>query len=394
MAGKSDVVCSARVAISSRERPRTRTPSPSRNERAISIKLNSRASAGGLADRVAMRIEAVQQRRLHRAAPDVPLVEATGADVRPGLDRPVALGGPVNQRAAGRIQSYAVAHQSIAHGLVEPELARRVVDAGDAGSFLGDHPPSDVFSGLGIGAAILMLRMMAPHQGGAVVAGRCKLLGRRGLGDRRRLGAPPGHGVLVGLAGGGAVRGDLGAGRRHRLIHVCALRLLGVLRPGDAGSPLRAHETAGRETLALAKAGGAIGADRHRRQLHRLPVDRPPDRHLAVLLAHLVGADGVADRDVADDAGTDVLPQRLDVVAGAEADGGATLVGTLAAGAPGQDRRLRQGRQAREGLRRRGRMLRRGSPGRVDRRGREGDELVPTSDPQRPRRFSSGAVFV
>ena len=89
-------------------------------------------------------------------------------------------------------------------------------------------------------------------------------------------------------------------------------------------------ETAGRETLALAKAGAAIGADRHRRQLHRLPVDRPPDRHLAVLLGHLVGADGVADRDVADDAGADVLPQRLDVVAVAEADGGAALVAVAA----------------------------------------------------------------
>ena len=101
---------------------------------------------------------------------------------------------------------------------------------------------------------------------------------------------------------------------------------MGGGRPGD--------EPARNEVLTLAKAGAAIGADRHRRQLHRLPVDRPPDRHLAVLLDHLVGADGVADRDVADDAGADVLPQRLDVVAGAEADGGAALVGTLAAGDP------------------------------------------------------------
>ena len=148
--------------------------------------------AGGLADRVAMRIEAVQQRRLHRAAPDLPLVEATGADVRPGLDRPVALGGPVDQHAARRIERHAIANQGVGNRLIEPELARRVVDAGDAGPFLGDHPPSDVFSGLGFGAAILMLRMMAPHQGGAVAAGRCKLLGRRGFRHRRGARYAPG----------------------------------------------------------------------------------------------------------------------------------------------------------------------------------------------------------
>ena len=57
--------------------------------------------AGGLADRVAMRIEAVQQRRLHRAAPDLPLVETAGADVRPGLDCAVALGRLVDQHRRG-----------------------------------------------------------------------------------------------------------------------------------------------------------------------------------------------------------------------------------------------------------------------------------------------------
>ena len=100
------------------------------------------------------------------------------------------------------------------------------------------------------------------------------------------------------------------------------LRLMGGGRPVD--------EPARSEVLPLTKAGGLIGADRHRRQLQRLPVDRPPHRHLAVLLGHLVGADDIADRDIADDAGADVLPQRLDLFAGAEADGGAALVAVVA----------------------------------------------------------------
>ena len=271
-----------------------------------------------------MRIEAVQQRRLHRAAPDLLLVETTGADVRPGLDgRSRSAARSISYRACF-VEGDAPADQSRRRrpGSIA-ELARRVVDAGDAGPFLGDHPPGDVFvAAVGIGAAIAhaeddaLRSRVAP----SLRVGACRSAAAAS-GTVVGSALLPGHGVLVGLAGRDAVRGGIGVGRRHRLIHVCALRLLGVLRPVDAGSPLRADETAGRETLALAKAGAAIGADRHRRQLHRLPVDRPPDRHLAVLLDHLVGADGVADRDVADDAGADVLPQRLDVVASAEADG-------------------------------------------------------------------------
>ena len=273
-----------------------------------------------------MRIEAVQQCRLHGAAPDLPLVEAAGADVGPGLDLPVALGRPVDQHRPCFVEGDAPADQVVGDAGLDRQLARRVVDAGDAGPLLGDHPPGDVFGRCRLG---LLRATIAPLQGGAVAAGRCMPLGGRGLRDHGLLGALPGHGVLVGLAGGDAVRG-IGVGRRHRLIHVCVLRLLGVLRPVDAGNVPGANEAAGRERLTLAKAGAAIGANRHRRQLHRLPVDCPPDRHLAVLLAHLVDADGVADGDVADDAGADVLPQRLDVFAGAEADGGAALVAVVA----------------------------------------------------------------
>jgi hypothetical protein len=74
-----------------------------------------------------------------------------------------------------------------------------------------------------------------------------------------------------------------------------------------------------------AKAGGLIGGDGHGRELQRLPVDRPPERHLAVLLNDLIGADAIADADAADDPGADVLPQRLDVLALGEADNGAAL---------------------------------------------------------------------
>ena len=199
---------------------------------------------------------------------------------------------------------------------VDRELARRVVDAGDAGPLLGDHPPGDVLgdcraiSGLIAG---LQLRC-AIHSGRRLAA--AGTIGRRRHGDFRGV---SGHGFLLRLHGCVGVCGGAGLGRRVRLVHGCGLRLMGGGRPGD--------EPARNEVLTLAKAGGLIGADRHRRQLHRLPVDRPPDGNLAVLLDHLVGADGVADRDAADDPGADVLPERLHVLALREADDGAPLEG-------------------------------------------------------------------
>ena len=251
-----------------------------------------------------MRIEAVQQRRLHRAAPDLPLVETTGADVRPGLDRPVALGGPVDQHRARLVEGDAPADQVVGDAGLDRELPGRVVDAGDADPLLGDHPPGDVLgdcraiSGLIAGPQL----RCAIHSGRRLAA--AGTIGRRRHGDFRGV---SGHGFLLRLHGCVGVCGGAGLGRRVRLVHGCGLRLMGGGRPGD--------EPARNEVLTLAKAGAAIGADRHRRQLHRLPVDRPPDRHLAVLLDHLVGADGVADRDVADDPGADVLPERLHVLA-------------------------------------------------------------------------------
>ena len=281
-----------------------------------------------IAQRIPVRIEAVQQRRLHRGAPDLPLVKAAGADVRPGLDGAISLGRPVDQQAARRIECHPIADQGIGDRLIEPKLARRVVDAGDAGAFLGDHPPGNILGTCSRNAAIVVPRMIASLARGAVAAVLGVQLGGRGFRHCRGLGALAGQTVLVGSAGSDAVRG-IGFGRGHRLIHVFVLRLLGVLRPVDAGTVPCTDEAAGRERLTLAEAGTAVGADRHRRQLQRLPVDRSPHRHLAVLLADLVGADDIADRDIADDAGANVLPQRLDVLPRTEANGGAALVAVV-----------------------------------------------------------------
>ena len=108
--------------------------------------------------------------------------------MRPGLDRPVALGRLVDQQAAGLIEGDAVADEGIGNRRIEPELPRRVVDAGDAGPLLGDHPPGDV---LGAGRRI----------GGAVGARNDVRLapddrfGRRGHGG---VGILSDHGILVG----------------------------------------------------------------------------------------------------------------------------------------------------------------------------------------------------
>ena len=79
----------------------------------------------------------------------------THADVRPGLDRPVALRRLVDQQAASLIEGDTVADQGIGNRRIEPELPRRVIDAGDAGPFLGNHPAGDILgSGRGIGGTI------------------------------------------------------------------------------------------------------------------------------------------------------------------------------------------------------------------------------------------------
>ena len=57
-----------------------------------------------------MRIEAVQQCRLHRAAPDLLRVETTGADVRPGVDGAVALGCLINEYRARFVEGDAPAN--------------------------------------------------------------------------------------------------------------------------------------------------------------------------------------------------------------------------------------------------------------------------------------------
>ena len=90
-----------------------------------------------------------------------------------------------------------------------------------------------------------------------------------------------------------------------------------------------------RRLASSAEAGGSVGADRHGGELERLPVDGAPDCRLAVGLGDLVGADRVADRDIADDTGGDVAPDRLDVVPFGEAHGGAADQRLALAGDPG-----------------------------------------------------------
>ncbi|MCW5700603.1 MAG: hypothetical protein KIT00_12255 [Rhodospirillales bacterium] len=87
------------------------------------------------------------------------------------------------------------------------------------------------------------------------------------------------------------------------------------------------NETAGLMTLPLTKTCAAVGADRHRRQLQRLPVDGAPDGNPAVLLDDLVGAHRVADRNVTDNAGANVPPDWLHIVALREPNHRATLEG-------------------------------------------------------------------
>ena len=105
IAGKSEVACSARVAISSRLRPRTRTPSASSQ---LARHLDQRQAAplaGRLGEREAAGVVAVQERRLDRGPPGLGGVEAAGADMRPGLRLGIARRGRVDQRGAGGVEA-------------------------------------------------------------------------------------------------------------------------------------------------------------------------------------------------------------------------------------------------------------------------------------------------
>lgn len=75
-----------------------------------------------------------------------------------------------------------------------------------------------------------------------------------------------------------------------------------------------------------------IRADRHGRNLKRFPIDGAPEFRRAVAFGDLVAVDAVADRDVADDAASDVAEDRLDIGPFAETDRG----GALTVGDPGR----------------------------------------------------------
>ena len=80
---------------------------------------------------------------------------------------------------------------------------------------------------------------------------------------------------------------------------------------------------------------GAVGTDGNGREFEGLPVNSGPHGNRPLFLADLVGADGVTDRDVADDAAADILPNGLDIGTVAETHHGAAYVGAVLPGNPG-----------------------------------------------------------
>ena len=83
------------------------------------------------------------------------------------------------------------------------------------------------------------------------------------------------------------------------------------------------------------KARGTIGTDGHGRELEGLPVDSGPDRDCPLFLTDFVGTDGVADRDIADDAAAHVLPDGFDIGPIAEPDRSPAHIGAVLPGNPG-----------------------------------------------------------
>ena len=180
--------------------------------------------------------------------------------------------------------------------------ARARSAAAATSAWLGAGVAAGAAAGSAVGATA---RVCAALGRGAGLRGR-RRLGGRGRRGRGRSGGLRRRGLGLGFAGHGRLLGD---GRRG-----AAQEMAGM---GDGLGRLRRRLPGG------AEAGGGVGADRHGGELERLPVDGAPDRRLAVGLGDLVAADRVADRDVADDAGGDVAPDRLDVGPVGEAHGGA-----------------------------------------------------------------------
>lgn len=83
-------------------------------------------------------IEAVQQRRLHRAPPGLALVHASHGDLGAGFGLLVTLGDGIDQGLAGLVQRHAALDKTLGDGALDPQLAGGLVDAGGAAAFLGD----------------------------------------------------------------------------------------------------------------------------------------------------------------------------------------------------------------------------------------------------------------
>ena len=87
---------------------------------------------------------------------------------------------------------------------------------------------------LRLGAAVGMVRTIAPLEGGSVAAAARARSAAAASGAVVTAGSALSRVTMSSsrLAGRDAVRGGIGLGRRHRVIHVFALRLLGAAAPG------------------------------------------------------------------------------------------------------------------------------------------------------------------
>ena len=240
----------------------------------------------------------------------------------------VARRGRVDQRGAGGIDAGAAGDEVVGDRAGDAELARRVLDRGDAVPLLGPGA---------LGRGVRPRPGSAPGAAAGAAAGSASARRRGSAAPRPRRGPP-----RAGVGSAGAVAaGAAAAAASGGVVSVSASRVM--VGSSGMGAGVRRRRWQGwvagsvgwRRLPGGAEAGGGVGADRHGGELERLPVDGAPDRRLAVGLGDLVAADRVADRDVAHDAGGDVAPDRLDVGPVGEAHRGAADERLALAGDPG-----------------------------------------------------------
>ena len=221
---------------------------------------------GGVGQLEAAGLEAMQKCGFNRRAPGFHLILPAHADMGPGLDCGITCRCRINQGGTRLADHDAALDQIIGQCLVDIQLAGGIIDAGHAGTFIGENPLR-LHVGLAVAAPLLAGRRLS--SGAAPAA--------------RHLGTVPQWRSVVLRRSDFSLR--LCRSFNSRISHWGFLFMSGI-----SGFALPQQATGCWRGVG-AEARGTISANRNGGKLERLPVDGRPDRNSALFFADFVGPD-------------------------------------------------------------------------------------------------------